>query len=126
MAATGAHWDVSPANFGIGVHALVREKTRKTAIAIFEYCVKYSPVDSGAYRASWTISDYQNDYFVGRQKPGVVLPPPPTPQHLSTKFYRTFYVSNGAPYALLIEEGHSDQAPSGVVRQAIKLASSWT
>lgn len=120
MSKTGAYWDSHPSNFGLGISAFVREKTRQSAIKIFEYCVKYSPVDSGSYRASWTISDSPQSYWAGRQPEGVVLPPPPTPSKLSTKFYHPFYVSNGAPYALRLEQGHSDQAPFGIMRQAVK------
>ena len=126
MAKTGAFWGTSPENFGLAVHGLVNEKTRETAVALFDMCVKLSPVDSGAYRASWNISqDYPDYKWVGRQpRHSGPLPPHYFDKHqLSTKFYRMFYVSNGAPYALKIEEGSSDFAPFGVMRRAIKAVS---
>jgi hypothetical protein len=121
MAKTGAHWSKSPASFGEAVKASVYELTRDRAIAIFDYVVANSPVDTGAYRASWTISEGAPRYMYAG-KPlirGAVLSPPSTPK-LSTKFYRKFYIANGSPYALAIEHGWSGQAPHGVLRQAIK------
>lgn len=124
MAKTGAHWSKSPKSFGEAVKASVYELTRDRALAIFNYAVEHSPVDTGAYRASWTIAEGAPDYFyVGRQlKRGQVMAPPPPPR-LSTKFYRKFFVANGSPYALQLENGWSNQAPLGVLRQAIKATS---
>lgn len=124
MAKTGAFWDSDIREFGGVVHAQVRELTRKKALAIFDYCVDHSPVDSGAYRASWSISEGSPEYhWVGRQlRTANELPPPERPAKLSTLLYRTFFVTNGAPYALRLENGWSEQAPMGVVREALKWA----
>lgn len=124
MAKTGAFWSSDITDFGSSIHAQVRELTRQRALAIFDYCVERSPIDSGAYRASWFISEGSPEYkWVGRQpRSGSVLPPPSRPQKLSTLFYRTFFVTNGAPYALRLEHGWSEQAPMGVVREALKWA----
>lgn len=121
MAKTGAHWSKSPKAFGEAVKASVYELTRDRAIAIFNYAVAISPVDTGAYRASWTVSEGEPTYFYAGKPAsrGATLQPPATPK-LSTKFYRKFYVANGSPYALMIEHGWSNQAPQGVLRQAIK------
>lgn len=124
MAKTGAFWSKPPSEFIGVVQASVYELTRKRALAIFEACVKLSPVDSGAYRASWNVSENE-PVFIYAGKPierGVVLKPPSLPR-LSTKFYRKFYVTNGAPYALRLENGWSGQAPYGVLRQAIRITS---
>lgn len=122
MAKSGAWWSANPSKFGETVHASVYKLTRKSALAIFEAAVSISPVLTGAYRASWFISeDYPVYKWVGRHRPssGYVLPRPVAP-HLSTRFYRKFYVTNGAPYAARLEYGWSDQAPYGIIRQAIE------
>lgn len=125
MAKTGVFWGTNPINFGQAVKAEVYKMTRKTAQTLFDTVVDLSPVDSGAYRASWHVSEGSPEYkWVGRQKTrgwdGDVLDEPSLPK-LSTKFYRRFYVTNGAPYALRLEYGWSDQAPLGVVRQALSM-----
>jgi len=121
---SGAYWDKSPSDYGEAIHAMVREKTRDTALAVYHYCIDHSPVDTGAYRASWTLTEgYPQNNWVGRQRRnGSVLSPPITPR-ISTKFYRELYISNGAPYAERIEYGWSDQAPLGVLRQAMRYVS---
>lgn len=119
---SGVYWDWDPRLYSNKVNALVYELTRKNAMALFDLCVKLSPVDSGAYRASWTIAEgAPNYYFVGRQKPGMIALAPPSTPNVSTKFYRKLYVANGAPYASLIENGYSPQAPAGVMSVAVKL-----
>jgi hypothetical protein len=117
----GAFWDKNPSQFGEAVGALVYERSRNSTLAIFNHCVSASPVDSGAYRASWHISEGSPEYkWVGRQPRNSTPLPPPLAPKLSTKFYRKFYVTNGAPYASKLEYGWSDQAPQGVLRQAMR------
>ena len=117
----GVYWDWNPLNYMNNVDALVYDLTNKKAKAIYQICVDLSPVDTGAYRASWTISEGSPNYtFVGRQPRGSVLPKPPIPK-ISSKFYRKLYIANGSPYADLIERGYSPQAPAGVLKIAIRL-----
>lgn len=119
----GVYWDWDPRKYSNTVDALVYELTRKKAVAIYELCIAISPVDSGAYRASWTISENAPTYkFVGRQPRGSVALGPPVTPNVSTRFYRKLYIANGAPYADLIEKGYSPKAPAGVMNVAIKLA----
>lgn len=121
---SGVYWDWDPRLYSNTVDALVFELTKKKAVAIYNFCVQLSPVDSGAYRASWTINEGSPLYtFAGRQKKGSATLPPPVLPNVSTKFYRKLYVANGAPYADLIEKGYSPKAPAGVMNVAIKLAS---
>lgn len=117
----GVYWDWNPLDYKQTVDALVYDLTRKKALEVFNLCVQISPIFTGGYRASWRISEGgPANYYVGRQIPGTVLPPPSQPT-LSTLFYRPFYVSNGSPYAALIEKGWSNQAPNGVMRVVTKI-----
>lgn len=119
----GVYWDWNLLDYKRTVDALVYDLTRKSALKVFDLCVDLSPVFTGGYRASWTVTEgYPANYYVGRQIPGNVLPKPSRPI-LATQFYRKFYVSNGSPYASLIENGWSPQAPNGVMNVAIRLAS---
>lgn len=118
---SGAFWDSSPSSFEGSVSAFVYKRSRDSAIAIFNACVNLSPVDSGAYRASWSISEGEPSFkWVGRQPRNAIELPEPVAPKLTTKFYRKFYVTNGAPYAMRLEYGWSDQAPHGVMRQALR------
>lgn len=118
----GVYWDWNLLDYKRTVDALVYDLTRNKALEVFDLCVELSPVRTGGYRASWRISEgYPANYYVGRQPEGTHLPPPSRPI-LATQFYRKFYVSNGSPYAALIEQGWSNQAPNGVMSVAIKIA----
>jgi hypothetical protein len=118
---SGAFWDSSPSKFGDTVSAMVYQRSRNAALELFNYCVSISPVDTGAYRASWFISEGEPEYkWVGRQPRGSSPLPPPVAPKLSTKFYRKFFVTNGAPYAVRLENGWSGQAPQGILRQALR------
>lgn len=119
----GIYWDKNPLEYKNTVDALVYDLTKKKALQVYELCVQLSPVLTGGYRASWRLTEgTPENFYVGRQPLGMVLPPPSPPTKLSNLFYRKFYVSNGAPYAPLIENGLSDQAPAGVMNVAVKLA----
>lgn len=118
---SGAYWDSNPSSFGETIGAMVYQRSRNATIAVFSACIELSPVDSGAYRASWTISEGSPKYrWVGRQPRNASELPEPNIPELSTKFYRKFFITNGAPYAYKLEYGWSDQAPHGVMRQAIR------
>lgn len=121
----GCYTDIDLDKMSGKIGAMVYHATRQISIDVFNYAVRLSPVDTGAFRASWTINEGSPVYhFVGRQPKGTVLPPPSANiAAISTKFYRKIYVTNGAPYASLIEHsGWSSQAPSGVLKPAIMFA----
>jgi len=74
-----------------------------------------SPVDTGRFRASWTIGVGQPDPSVApeTQKGQVATAEPRIPAIVVGS---TYYHANSLPYARRLEYGWSSQAPSGVVR----------
>jgi hypothetical protein len=74
-----------------------------------------SPVDTGRFRASWTLAVGQPDPSVAAaaQAGNVATPEPRIP---AITVGATYYHANSLPYARRIEYGWSKQAPSGVVR----------
>lgn len=126
MSKGGAYWRVSAKNMGKAVTSAIQEHTSKRAKKLFDLVVQLSPVHTGAYRASWTISAGAPTYrYVGRQSnrhqavsnplPGAARP------RLTAAPFTKFYITNGSPYAYKLEQGWSDQAPAGVVRLAIQM-----
>ena len=74
-----------------------------------------SPVDTGRFRASWTIGVGQPDPSVASAaEAGKVASPEPGIHAITV--VQTYYHANSLPYARRIEYGWSKQAPSGVVR----------
>lgn len=121
----GCYTDINIGKINHKIGTMVYYATRQVSIDVFKFAVQFSPVETGAFRASWTISEGAPKYmFPGRQPKGLVLPPPQLDtSQISTKFYRRIYVSNGAPYSGKIEyESWSSKAPSGVLKPAIMFA----
>jgi hypothetical protein len=74
-----------------------------------------SPVDTGRFRASWTIGVGQPDPSGAppAQAGQVATPEPRLP---AITVGATYYHANSLPYARRLEYGWSQQAPAGMVR----------
>lgn len=103
---------------------------RKLALDGFRKVLLRSPVDTGRFRSSWRVAVNGLDDSVAEELPkdtasaaGVSQGSDPTPTEiargndiLSARFGDTINITNNLPYAVPIEEGHSGQAPQGVLR----------
>lgn len=89
---------------------------RRVALQILNGVVTKSPVDTGRFRSNWQVT-------LGLPARGEVEGVRSAEDVLSTgvsviaqsKPGETVWLTNNVPYALPLEEGHSEQAPSGVV-----------
>jgi hypothetical protein len=98
----------------------VKQRTVKIANAVYKDVVINTPVLTGQLRASWNLSHTVPNYSTvdSGGEEGSPIP-------ISFKYLRrvpenpVIYLTNGKPYAQLIEEGSSKKAPQGVVRVAI-------
>lgn len=121
MARAGAYFVNTPPKPG-DTFELVQKRTYDIALSVYENAINLSPVDSGTFKSLWRMS-YDNPMYVwsGRRtpNPGVKIP-------YSNKFFAKIYVANGAPYAYALENGHSSEAPNGVLQPAIRIAMSRT
>lgn len=98
-----------------GVRA-VRKKTKE----LYEYLIDLSPVDTGSYRASWTVS--LNKMASGYVEGGSSEAPLPPPKFIFPASYvlgDKIVIGNRTPYAQQLENGWSQQAPLGVVKVAM-------
>jgi hypothetical protein len=88
--------------------------------SIFRAAVKLSPVDTGAFRASWRVSYNiaRTDVTEGRTSAapirGAAFRWPS-----GFKLGYDVIISNNQPYAEELERGHSKQAPYGVLKLAV-------
>lgn len=92
-------------------HDLVREVVLETG----ERVIARSPVDTSAFRSNWRYGLETRDAFFNEAARGITelnnleeLP------KRAAGFVH--FVSNAAPYGPALENGHSGQAPNGVVR----------
>jgi hypothetical protein len=79
------------------------------AFQLFRDVILISPVDTGRYRASWTLQVTTPDESVAPegQHPGI-------PDHGTLNDFeigKPIFLNNSLPYASALEDGHSGQAP---------------
>lgn len=119
---------------------LQEELDKKTRL-IFDGVVERSPVREGSFRANWRITKHRPSVAKFKRS-GTVESPTPAPKMLNLKFaspgktkvYTSklfgtssmpklpkIFISNNSPYAELLENGSSKQAPNGIV--AVTMAS---
>lgn len=115
MAKTGAFWKNIPTNFTETVKADSRQKAIDMAETILYDVTSHSPVDTGRFQASWRISAGAPIFEFNGPQSGAFRG---NAFAYPAKFDKLF-VTNGAPYAVPLEFGWSQQAPTGVLRNAI-------
>lgn len=113
---------------------LQKELIKKTN-QIFNGVVERSPVREGSFRANWKITQHRPSAAKFKRSGSITSPTPaPTPRKLKltragkVKVYVSklfgkssmpklpkIFISNNAPYADLLENGSSKQAPSGII-----------
>ena len=88
---------------------------RKTVIDVTEKIKKDTPRDTGRAAAGWINSSDQPDSYT--PPPGYYgLTPPQDPGPADTW---EWWIVNNVEYISVLEDGHSDQAPQGMVANAL-------
>lgn len=98
---------------------------KKIAFDIFADLVEQTPVDTGRAMNNWNISVGTADRSVKEEggspagiqgaKEGIAAA-----TLAGLKPFSTVWISNSLPYIVFLNEGSSDQAPSGFVERSIK------
>lgn len=103
-----------------GLEELAENEVKEFVGRIFRAAVKFSPVYTGAYRASWRVS-----FNVAREDVTKGHVPEAPIRGASFRWPKGFklgddvIISNNQPYAERLEYGWSKQAPFGVLRVAV-------
>lgn len=98
----------------------IEEEVIELALDIYSHAVKISPVKTNTYRGSWRVSPNQIDTSTGRDVK--------SEQAIKTSLKSTYslkddlWISNSVEYTNEIENGHSKQAPKGVLKNAVFFA----
>ncbi|PDT24461.1 HK97 gp10 family phage protein [Rhizobium hidalgonense] len=96
---------------------LVKPVVQKFAMHALSSVVMKSPVDTGRFRGNWNVAVNAVDYSVSEVTDksggstiakGVATIEAAAPE-------QAIFISNNVPYAVALENGHSKQAPAGVV-----------
>lgn len=97
---------------------------KKVTIDLWSSITRRTPVDTGRARANWFVSEGaptdQVDLHEGAA-PGSV-PEPELPDVSQLTGLNSVFIVNNLPYIQALEDGHSKQAPNGMVRLAVQAA----
>lgn len=94
----------------------VGERTGRVVRSIYNQVIKLSPVLTGNFRASWNVSMDAPEYIMETSgSEDNVVQPRPFP-NIRIRQLGVVYITNGQPYAKMLEYGYSAQAPAGVLR----------
>ena len=88
---------------------------KRVAFDFFRHVVFNTPVDTGRARASWTIAVNVANRAVMPEAPEGTIYPAPSVGFLAVGPGDSVIVSNNLPYITALENGHSRQAPFGMV-----------
>ena len=89
----------------------------KIAMEALNRVVMKSPVDTGRFRANWTVAVGRQDLSTTEEtdKSGTATIAKGSQIILGQKGPAVIWLSNNLPYAQALENGHSKQAPMGMV-----------
>lgn len=111
-------WKNKPTNFSAQMLADGDKHLRKVSAEMLQQVIVGSPVDTGAFRGNHRISvnSADNSYDVSvTDKGGSSTQQKGNQKILQAKLGDLVYVQNNLPYAVALENGHSEgQAPLGI------------
>ncbi len=99
--------------FGVDVDEVVQY----AAVEIWRATIAATPVDTGAARASWRLS--QDTVNLSVSGPGQ-SPPTPTLQGAKNGRPVSYFISNNINYIPFLERGSSRQAPRGMLARSVR------
>lgn len=110
-------WKNPPTNFALQILKDGDDHLRRVSTEMLQGVIVRSPVDSGAFRSNHRVSvnGADNGYDVSQQdKSGTTALSDGSVKILQAKMGDKVYIQNNLPYAVRLENGWSQQAPSGI------------
>jgi len=105
------------------LNELAEEEIKKFTGDLFRAAVKFSPVYTGSFRASWRVSfNIPREDVTNRDNPAAPIRGASFRWPSGFKLGDTVIVSNNQPYAERLEYGWSKKAPLGILSLAIASA----
>ncbi len=114
-------WDNPPSNFAKDVRKRHSKIVREAAGRMLRGVILKSPVDTGRFRANWQIS-------AGKLASNTVDSTQPDIGAQMANMRggsNLIFVVNNLPYAEALENGHSGQAPQGMVALTMLEVTNW-
>lgn len=90
---------------------------RKLALQLLAELIKKSPVDTGRFRGNWFVQDSLSPVqTIDTDKGGDKTIGAGLVELGRFRLGQTIYILNHLPYSIALEQGHSAQAPQGMVK----------
>lgn len=101
----------------LGPGGLGEQAARKIVLTMFSEVILMSPVDKGRFRGNWqpAIGTAPTGIVELLDKDGTIVIAKVQGEVDGLKIGDTIYMVNNLPYAEKLENGHSTQAPAGMV-----------
>lgn len=117
MSSPGNAFALDVSKFVQKVQARADLVVRKIALDVFSKVIMRSPVDTGRFRGNWqvAIGEIPAGTVDVNDKEGTATIAKVTAEALKLKAGQVIFLVNNLPYAWPLENGHSSQAPSGMV-----------
>ncbi len=95
---------------------------RKIALELFSRVILRSPVDTGRFRGNWQVQvgNIPNGTLDLNDKSGTAAISAATAKTAGVVAGDVIYLANNLPYSIRLEEGHSQQAPTGMVALSVQ------
>lgn len=107
-------WKNAPINFGLEVLAEADHLSKKIAGEMLQQVIVRSPVDTGAFRGNHRVGVGSIDGSADKSETGNPLQKGIATIQSGGGLGKIVYISNSLPYAVVLEDGGSQQAPLGV------------
>lgn len=103
--------------FDIKTQARIGEVVKKTGLRLLGKVVMRSPVDTGRFRGNWQLelNEIPNGIVETLDKDGGPTISEGESALAGLALGESIYIVNNLPYAQTLENGHSQQAPAGMV-----------
>lgn len=119
MANDFRNFSVACARFAAKLRLAPITVQKRIAFDLFGRIIAKTPVDTGRARASWTIAGGEANRTVAPDGQHA-YPAPTVPLNLMIRPGEAIWISNNLPYITALEDGHSRQAPGGMVALSIQ------
>lgn len=108
------------ATFARGLDLNVETLTQRLAAQLWNDITIKTPVDTGRARSGWAMAlDTAPSFLPPIPPEGSVVSPPALPNFGKIDGSQLVYIVNNVEYIEALEDGHSKQAPAGMVRLSL-------
>ena len=102
-----------------------QDEVRKIALTGLSLVTKRSPVDKGTFKGNWNVALENPNLDINEDRRVSQAIQEGEAEIRKFKKGELLWISNNMPYADKLEYGHSQQAPSGVLRVTFQLLKAW-